>query len=58
MPKFMTYQRPTPVKTGNWGGNKSTRNPFQPVRRVPVDGQPATPERTDLVRLPDVLKRS
>ncbi len=38
MPKFMTYQRPTPVKTGNWGGNKPTRNPFQPVRRVPADG--------------------
>ncbi len=34
MPKFMTYQRPTPVKTGNWGGYQPTRNPFQPVRNV------------------------
>ena len=58
MPKFMTYQRPTPVKTANWGGNKPTRNPFQPVRRLPADGQQATSERTDFVRLPDVLKRS
>lgn len=34
MPKFMTYQRPTPVSKSNWGG-KANANPYQPLRRVP-----------------------
>ncbi len=31
MPKFMTYQRPTPVNKANWTGSNA-RNPHQPVR--------------------------
>lgn len=32
MPKFMTYQRPTPVNKAGWGG-RSGANPYQPIRR-------------------------
>lgn len=39
MPKFMTYQRPTPVSKANWG-SKPGGNPFQPVRRVPANQLP------------------
>jgi len=34
MPKFMTYQRPTPVNKQGWAGRPGA-NPYQPVRRSP-----------------------
>ena len=32
MPKFMTYQRPTPVNKQNWAGRPGA-NPYQPARK-------------------------
>ncbi len=32
MPKFMTYQRPTPVNKQGWGG-RALANPYPPARR-------------------------
>ena len=32
MPKFMTYQRPTPINKQSWAGRPGA-NPYQPVRR-------------------------
>lgn len=37
MPKFMTYQRPTPVNKSSWTGRAGS-NPYQPVRRAPPSG--------------------
>lgn len=42
MPKFMTYQRPTPVNKTAWAGRPGA-NPYRPARK---------PER----QLPDVAK--
>jgi hypothetical protein len=53
MPKFMTYQRPTPVNTAAWGG-KAGHSPYQPVRRQPASKP--SPERIELIR-PGNLKR-
>jgi hypothetical protein len=53
MPKFMTYQRPTPVNTAAWGG-KAGRSPYQPVRRQAASKP--SPERIELIR-PGNLKR-
>ena len=32
MPKFMTYQRPTPVNKAAWSGRPAA-NPYQPERK-------------------------
>jgi len=52
MPKFMTYQRPTPVNKANWGP-RTGANPYQPVRRNQPAQRPDLPEiRLDLPGLP------
>ena len=39
MPKFMTYQRPTPINKQSWGGRPAA-NPYQPMRKqVPMPEQ-------------------
>ncbi len=43
MPKFMTYQRPTPVNKANWTG-RTDPNPFQPLRRTPPAVVPGAPQ--------------
>jgi hypothetical protein len=40
MPKFMTYQRPTPVNKQSWGGK--TGHGFAPVRKAPQADLPKT----------------
>lgn len=45
MPKFMTYQRPTPVNKNAWTGRPGTK-PYQPVRKgktAPTAPEPAKP---------------
>ena len=56
MPKFMTYQRPSPANKNTWKG-QSSPNPYQPVRKgkyapaIPETTRPALP-----VTLPPGLK--
>lgn len=33
MPKFLTYQRPRPIKQAKWGGG--SKPPFGPGKRAP-----------------------
>ncbi len=54
MPKFMTYQRPTPVNKSAWGGGKAGGNPYQPARRSPA---PPIPDQSAAQVLP-ALPRS
>ena len=39
MPKFMTYQRPTPVNKTSWNGKPGAK-PYQPARK-PGAARPA-----------------
>ena len=47
MPKFMTYQRPTPVNKANWG-NKPGGSPYQPIRKAKPE-EPAKPSLPPLL---------
>lgn len=40
MPKFLTYQRPTPINKAGWGGRSGT-NPYLPIRRFGTPGPQA-----------------
>ena len=51
MPKFMTYQRPTPVNKAAWSGRPGT-NSYQPMRK-PGAAHPAhEPQKPTLPILP------
>lgn len=47
MPKFMTYQRPTPVNKQSWGGRPGA-TPYQPQRK---QGSAPDPHRLTLTPL-------
>jgi hypothetical protein len=47
MPKFMTYQRPTPVNKQSWGSPPGAR-PYQPARKP---GSAPAPHKLTLVPL-------
>ena len=49
MPKFLSYQRPAPVKKTNWGGAPKT--PFGAIRKAPSMPKPAQTPVLD-VKLP------
>ena len=50
MPKYMTYQRPTPVNKTAWAARPGA-NPYQPVRK-PGAARPAREPRKAALLLP------
>jgi hypothetical protein len=49
MPKFLTYQRPAPVKKDHWNG--ASQKPAPLPRKVPVQAKP-----TGQIELPSLDK--